>query len=102
MDPEAKTGPIQPGLASNETPEPSSTAVGSFRQADTRFGWCTTTVATGRGHLMVRRSRPASRRHDTLVRQYLHARGFGSSLERTFRDAYWLASVSNSLSGALY
>lgn len=42
------------------------------------------------------------RRHDTLLRQYLRARGFGSSLERTFRDAYWLASVSNSLSGALY
>ena len=42
------------------------------------------------------------RRHDTLLRQYLDARGLGSSLERTFRDAYWLASVGNSLSGALY
>lgn len=26
MDPEAKTGSVQPGLASNETPEPSSPA----------------------------------------------------------------------------
>jgi hypothetical protein len=41
------------------------------------------------------------RRHDTLLRQYLVARGLPSALERTLRDAFWLASVSNSLSGAL-
>ncbi len=42
------------------------------------------------------------RRHDTLLRGYLVARGLPSTLERTLRDAYWLASVSNTLSGALH
>jgi len=42
------------------------------------------------------------RRHDTLLRGYLVARGLPSTLERTLRDAYWLASASNSLSGALH
>ena len=41
------------------------------------------------------------RRHDTLLRGYIVARGLPGALERTLRDAYWLASVSNSLSGAL-
>ena len=41
------------------------------------------------------------RRHDTLLRAYLVARGLPSALERTLRDAYWLASVSNTLAGAL-
>jgi hypothetical protein len=43
----------------------------------------------------------ARRRHDTLLRGYLVARGLPSTLERTLRDAYWLASASNTLSGAL-
>jgi Phosphotransferase enzyme family len=42
------------------------------------------------------------RRHDTLLRGYLVARGLPSTLERSLRDAYWLASVSNTLSGALH
>jgi aminoglycoside phosphotransferase (APT) family kinase protein len=41
------------------------------------------------------------RRHDTLLRHYLVACGLPSSLERTLRDAYWLASASNALAGAL-
>jgi hypothetical protein len=41
------------------------------------------------------------RRHDTLLRRYLAARGLPSVLLRTVRDAYWLALASNSLSGAL-
>jgi hypothetical protein len=41
------------------------------------------------------------RRHDTLLRRYLAARGLPTALLRTVRDAYWLALASNSLSGAL-
>lgn len=42
------------------------------------------------------------RRHDTLLRGYLVARGLPSTLERTLRDAYWMESVSNTLAGALH
>ena len=45
--------------------------------------------------------REVRRRHDTLLRHYLLARGWPGGLERTLRDAYWLASASNSLAGAL-
>lgn len=44
--------------------------------------------------------RVARRRHDTLLRAYLDARG-GGGLTRTLRDHYWLAAASNALSGAL-
>lgn len=43
----------------------------------------------------------ARRRHDTLLAGYLAARGLPSRLDRALRDAYWLASASNILAGAL-
>jgi hypothetical protein len=43
----------------------------------------------------------ARRRHDTLLREYCAARGLPDRLSDDFRDAYWLASACNVLSGAL-
>ena len=43
----------------------------------------------------------ARRRHDTLLRRYLAARGVSTHLGRELRDAYWLASACNVLAGAL-
>jgi aminoglycoside phosphotransferase (APT) family kinase protein len=43
----------------------------------------------------------ARRRHDTLLRRYLAARGLPTTLTRSFRDLCWLAGASNALSGAL-
>jgi aminoglycoside phosphotransferase (APT) family kinase protein len=43
----------------------------------------------------------AKRRHDTLFRHYLAARGLSSVLRRSVREAYWLAAASNVLAGAL-
>lgn len=41
------------------------------------------------------------RRHDTLLSSYLAERGLSTRLHRDMRDAYWLASASNVLAGAL-
>ncbi|MDQ3810826.1 MAG: aminoglycoside phosphotransferase family protein [Chloroflexota bacterium] len=43
----------------------------------------------------------AKRRHDTLLRRYLVARGQPEILTRGLRDAYWFAAASNVLAGAL-
>ncbi len=43
----------------------------------------------------------ARRRHDTLLRRYLTARGLPTHLDRQLRDAYWLAAACNVLAGAL-
>jgi aminoglycoside phosphotransferase (APT) family kinase protein len=43
----------------------------------------------------------AKRRHDTLLRRYLAARGFPNILDRELRRSYWLAAASNALAGAL-
>ncbi|HEV2123455.1 MAG TPA: aminoglycoside phosphotransferase family protein [Chloroflexota bacterium] len=43
----------------------------------------------------------ARRRHDTLLRRYLRARGYSDVLSRQLRDLYWLAGACNALSGAL-
>jgi Ser/Thr protein kinase RdoA (MazF antagonist) len=43
----------------------------------------------------------AQRRHDSLLRGYLAARGQPTDLCRELRDAYWFAAVSNVLAGAL-
>jgi hypothetical protein len=43
----------------------------------------------------------ARRRHDTLLRHCLGARGFSTVLGRSVRDAYWLAAACNLLAGAL-
>jgi Ser/Thr protein kinase RdoA (MazF antagonist) len=43
----------------------------------------------------------ARRRHDTLVRYYLRARGGSDVLHRSVRDLYWLAAACNVLAGAL-
>lgn len=43
----------------------------------------------------------ARRRHDTLLARYLEARGLPPLLGEELRDAYWLASASNVLAGAL-
>jgi hypothetical protein len=43
----------------------------------------------------------ARRRHDTLLRRYLAARGASTHLGRDLRDAYWLAAAGNVLAGAL-
>jgi aminoglycoside phosphotransferase (APT) family kinase protein len=43
----------------------------------------------------------ARRRHDTLMRAYLHARRTPRVFSRELRTAYWFASVSNGLSGAI-
>lgn len=42
------------------------------------------------------------RKHDTLLRTYLEARGVhGRHPSRSVRDAYWIAAASNCLAGAL-
>lgn len=43
----------------------------------------------------------ARRRHDTLLRRYLSARGLPRHLGRSLRDACWLASAANVLAGTL-
>jgi aminoglycoside phosphotransferase (APT) family kinase protein len=43
----------------------------------------------------------ARKRHDTLMRAYLEARRIPSRFDSDVRLAYWLASVSNGLSGAI-
>jgi aminoglycoside phosphotransferase (APT) family kinase protein len=43
----------------------------------------------------------ARRRHDTLMRAYLEARRFRRIFDAEARVDYWLASVSNGLSGAI-
>jgi Ser/Thr protein kinase RdoA (MazF antagonist) len=43
----------------------------------------------------------ARRRHDTLFRAYLSARGLDDRLSPDLRAAYWLAGASNALAGAL-
>jgi aminoglycoside phosphotransferase (APT) family kinase protein len=43
----------------------------------------------------------ARRRHDTLLRAYLSARGLDDRLSPDLRAAYWLAGASNALAGAL-
>ena len=43
----------------------------------------------------------AKRRHDTLVRHYLRARGETGDIPRSLRAAYWFAAASNVLAGAL-
>jgi Phosphotransferase enzyme family len=43
----------------------------------------------------------AKRRHDTLLRRYVVARGQAETLTRSLRDAYWFAAASNVLAGAL-
>jgi phosphotransferase family enzyme len=42
------------------------------------------------------------RRHETLLRGYLSARGLSDQLQRELRDAYWLAGASNILAGTLH
>jgi thiamine kinase-like enzyme len=41
------------------------------------------------------------RKHDTLLGRYLEARGLEARPNRALRDAYWAASASNMLAGAL-
>jgi aminoglycoside phosphotransferase (APT) family kinase protein len=43
----------------------------------------------------------ARRRHDTLLGEYLLARGSSSSPTRALRDMYWLAAASNCLAGSV-
>lgn len=43
----------------------------------------------------------ARRRHDTLLRDYLSARGSDTELSSDLRAAYWMAGASNALAGAL-
>lgn len=43
----------------------------------------------------------ARRRHDTLLKCYLRARGREPRLSSEFREAYWTAAASNALAGAL-
>lgn len=43
----------------------------------------------------------ARRRHDTLLTQYLRARGHEARLSSELREAYWIAAASNALAGAL-
>jgi hypothetical protein len=43
----------------------------------------------------------ARRRHDTLLKAYLKARGLTRRLNRDLRDAYWIAGASNLLAGAV-
>jgi len=43
----------------------------------------------------------ARRRHDTLMRAYLEARGVRAAFHADLRCQYWLACVSNGLSGAI-
>jgi hypothetical protein len=43
----------------------------------------------------------ARRRHDTLLGEYLRARGLSRMPTRDLRNAYWLAAASNCLGGSL-
>jgi hypothetical protein len=43
----------------------------------------------------------ARRKHDSLLKAYLHARGHGSDITNRVRAAYWIAAGSNALGGAL-
>lgn len=43
----------------------------------------------------------ARRRHDTLLRGYLRARGHECRISSELRAAYWMAAASNALAGAL-
>jgi aminoglycoside phosphotransferase (APT) family kinase protein len=43
----------------------------------------------------------ARRRHDTLLRAYLEARSLKQPITRKLRTAYWYASASNGLAGAI-
>jgi aminoglycoside phosphotransferase (APT) family kinase protein len=43
----------------------------------------------------------ARRRHDTLLGEYLLARGSSSQPTRALRDRYWLAAASNCLAGSV-
>lgn len=43
----------------------------------------------------------ARSRHDTLLGEYLRARGRSARPTRELRDAYWLAAASNTFAGAL-
>jgi Ser/Thr protein kinase RdoA (MazF antagonist) len=43
----------------------------------------------------------ARKRHDTLLRHYLSARGSPEALSSDLRAAYWMAGASNALAGAL-
>ena len=43
----------------------------------------------------------ARRRHDTLMRAYLDSRRVPCAFDSELRVEYWLASVSNGLSGAI-
>ena len=43
----------------------------------------------------------ARRRHDTLLRRYLAARGLSTHLSSRLRDPYWIAGASNAMAGAL-
>jgi hypothetical protein len=43
----------------------------------------------------------AKRRHDTLLRRYLEARGLPTRLGSEFRERYWLAAACNALAGSL-
>lgn len=43
----------------------------------------------------------ARKRHDTLLRDYLRARGLQECLSSDLRAAYWMAAASNALAGAL-
>jgi aminoglycoside phosphotransferase (APT) family kinase protein len=43
----------------------------------------------------------ARKRHDTLLRHYREARGATRELTAEFRTAYWFASASNGLAGAI-
>jgi aminoglycoside phosphotransferase (APT) family kinase protein len=41
------------------------------------------------------------RRHDTLLREYFEARGWGRTVPAALRRAYWFAAACNALSGAI-
>ena len=43
----------------------------------------------------------ARRRHDTLLRAYLEARGGSIDMTEAWRRRYWYASACNGLSGAI-
>ena len=43
----------------------------------------------------------AARRHDTLLREYLRARGLPAWMDPALRQDYWFAGASNGLAGAI-
>lgn len=43
----------------------------------------------------------ARQKHDSLLMEYLRARGLAPRLSRELRDGYWLAAASNLLAGAI-